>query len=245
MGAQEARQRRRLGQLGGLLALAAAIVVVIVIASGGGSGSDTPALRSGETVAGSRDAAARFAGIAQDGTTLGDPRAPVTLVEFADLQCPFCRDYTASVLPTIVDKYVRPGKVKLEFRNVTFIGTDSIRAGQMAEAVGLQNRLWGFIDVFYANQGSENSGYVTDDFLRRIAGAVPGVDVQRALDERGAPAVDRLLTDATNEWQASGMTYTPAFLLGSSGGTLAPFETREITPEAFSRALDDAIARAR
>lgn len=240
--AARARQRTRLFQLGGALALAAAIIVVIVIATGGGD-DKTPQKRAGESVAGQRDAIALFQGIEQRGTSLGDPRAPVTLVEFADLQCPFCRDFSLQVLPSIVNDYVKTGRIKLEFRDLAFLGTDSTRGAQMAESVGLQDRLWEFIDIFYANQGQENSGYVTDEFLTRVAGAIPGVDVQRAMDDRGTARVQRLLTEAQNEATANGISATPSFLIGPTGGTLEPLEVQELTVDAFKSRIDPVIER--
>src|SRR6185436_17990286 len=179
--AAQTRRRQRLWILGGALALAAVVVVVIALASGG---SDTPKKKAGEVVPGQTEANALVAGIPQRGIVLGDPRAPVTFVEFADLQCPFCREYTQRTMTTLVNEYVRTGKMKMEFRNVAFIGTDSARAAQMAAAAGLQNKLWPFIDIFYANQGEENSGYVTDEYLTRIAKAVRGLDVQQAMTDR-------------------------------------------------------------
>lgn len=234
------KQRQRLWLLGGGALIAAVIVVAIALASGG---DDTPELRSGETVPGQIEANERFAGIPQDGITVGDPRAPVTFVEFADLQCPFCRDYSTQVMPTLVD-YVRNGDVKMVFRNVAFLGTDSARAAQMAAAAGLQNKLWEFVDVFYINQGQENSGYVTDEFLRRIAGAVRGLDVERAMEDRGLPAVQRQLEEATTEWQTSGFTGTPSFLLGPTAGRLDALEIQSFDPAEFTTAIDRALAQA-
>lgn len=238
--AARSRQRQRIWLLGGALALAAVIVVAIAIATGG---DDSKQLKRGESVAGQSEAAALFAGIPQDGITLGDPRAPVTLVEFADLQCPFCRDYTAQTLPTLVSEYVRTGKLKMVFRNVAFIGDDSLRAAQMAGAAGLQNRLWEFIDVFYANQGTENTGYVTDEFLRRVGGGVRGLDVDRAMADRPLPEIQRQLNEAQVEWQTSGFQGTPSFLLGPTGGTLEAYDVRSFDPGEFAAAIDRVLAQ--
>lgn len=241
--AAAARQRRRLWQLGGVIALAAIVVAVIVIASSSGGSTDKPKLKAGESIPGQTETAALLAGIHQDGITLGDPKAPVTFVEFADLQCPFCREYTTTIMPQLITRYVRTGKVKMVFRNVAFIGTDSARAGQMAAAAGLQNKLWPFIDLFYANQQEENSGYVTDDFLRKVGGGVKGLDVTQALGDRGLPKVQKQLDDAQNEWQSNGFSGTPSFLLGPTGGTLSPLPVTRFELGQFTPAIDKLLSK--
>lgn len=240
--AARARQRKRLFQLGGALALAAAIVVVIVLATSGGD--DGPTLQEGESIAGQTEAIARYRGIPQRGVALGDPRAPITLVEFADLQCPYCGDFAQHVMPTIVDDYVRDGQVRIEFANLAFLGTDSVRGAQMAAAVGEQGRLFEFLEIFFANQGAENSGYVTDDFLRDVAGAIPGVDVEQAMDARGSSSVQRVLEDAQQRADEHGITGTPSFLVGPTGGELEPFSPRALDVAEFTQMLDEQLANA-
>src|SRR3954451_11318426 len=142
--AQAREQRKgRLWQLGVALATAAAVVTVAILVG----------MAKEKKVAGPE----LFSGIPQQGIVLGSPTAPVTMTEFADLQCPVCREYTAAVLPSLVRKYVSTGKVKMVFRDLAFLGDDSIKAGRAAAAAGAQNRLWQFIDVFYGEQGDENS----------------------------------------------------------------------------------------
>ena len=157
--------------------------------------------------------ASLFAGIPQHGTTLGDPNAKVTLSEFADLQCPFCQQFTAAQLPAVVRDYVRTGKVRLEFRNLSFIGPDSQKAARFAAAAGLQGKLFDFVDRFYANQQTENSGYVTDEFLRKVAGEVPGLNVDKAFADQSSPAVVQQLTKADTAAKAQGVDSTPTFVL--------------------------------
>lgn len=238
--AARARQRQRLWILGGVAALAVVIAIVAVLASSSGNGKKR--LQAGERVPGQNETAALFAGIPQRGIQLGNPRAPVTMVEFADLQCPYCRQYTEQSLATLVTRYVRTGKVTMIFRNVSFIGTDSARAAQMAGAASLQNKLWPFIDLFYANQQEENTGYVTDDFLRRIGGGVAGLDVTRAMSDRGLPVVQRMMDDAQTQWQSNGFSGTPSFLLGPTGGRLDALDVKTLDPRAFTPAIDKLLA---
>ncbi|HXE46343.1 MAG TPA: thioredoxin domain-containing protein [Conexibacter sp.] len=240
--AARARQRQRLWVIGGALAIAVVVVVAIAIASGGGS--STPKKRAGEVIPGQIESNALFAGIPQNGITLGDPRAPVTMVEFADLQCPYCREYTQQSLSTLVTTYVRTGKVKMIFRNVAFIGNDSLTAAKMAAAVGLQNKLWTFIDLFYTNQQEENSGYVTDAFLQRIASGVKGLNVARAMSDRNGPKLQRQLDEAQAQWTSNGFSGTPSFLVGPTGGTLSAVNVRSLGPADFSAAIDKALASA-
>jgi protein-disulfide isomerase len=241
--AVRARQRQRLWILGGVLALIAVIVVIIAIAAGGDSdtGAGTKATKSNESLPGQVEANERFAGIPQDGITLGDPRAPVTMVEFADLQCPYCRQYTESVMPTLVAEYVRSGKVKMVFRNVTIIDQDSHLAAEMAAAAGLQGKLWQYIDIFYANQGEEHSGYITDAFLEKIGNAVRGLDVDRAMADRKQTKIQTQLAQALTEMQINGFTGTPGFLVGPTGGRLEAVKFTSFTPGPFRDAIDAAL----
>jgi protein-disulfide isomerase len=88
-------------------------------------------------------------GIPQSGTALGSPKAPVTLVEYADLQCPYCAEWTHRAFPALVDQYVRQGKVRIVFRGLSFLGPDSDRALRATVAAGRENRLWHVVEGLY------------------------------------------------------------------------------------------------
>ena len=155
--AAKQRKQRIWALAGGSVLLAAIVVVALIVISSGGSdegGSD-----NGDV--------AVFDGIQQSGFELGDPKAPVTMVEYADLQCPFCRQYTADVLPDLVEKYVKTGDLRMELNLLTFIGSDSETLAKAAYAAGAQDRMWQWADVAYARQEAENSGYATSDFVDR------------------------------------------------------------------------------
>src|SRR3954469_21314580 len=160
----EPDRRQRLLQLGaGAVFLAiVAVVVLVVVASSGGSGGDTKIEEAAEVNT-------LLAGIPQEGMLLGDLKAPVELIEFGDLQCLFCKGYSKEILPPIIESQVKQGKLKIDFRNFTIIGPQSVPAGAAAIAAGEQNRGWSYIELFYRNQGEEDSGYADDEFLEAIA----------------------------------------------------------------------------
>jgi protein-disulfide isomerase len=229
---QAGGRRRRLTRLGAVLGAAAAAVAVLVAVS---AGSGRPAASSSGPAAGADATRTLLAGIPQHGIVLGDPKAPVRVVEFADLQCPFCREYTLTVFPGLVRRYVRPGKVRLEFRALAFIGPDSVRAARVAEAAGLQDRLWNVVDLAYRNQGRENSGWATDATLRGVAAAVPGLDAGRVFAQRDGAAVTATLNAAARAAQRSGVTGTPTFLVGR-GSALQAVDAAGL-PAAIAAAL--------
>jgi len=199
-------------------------------------GSTTP--EPGLSVSGAAETAKLFRGIPQKGQTLGNRNAPVTMIEFADLQCPFCRDFALEGLPAIVREYVRPGKVKLVFAGLAFIGPDSETALRATYAAGLQDRLWNFLDLLYRNQGPENSGWVTDALLRAAAKAVPGLDVGALLAARQTTEVDNALLAAQQQATSAKVNSTPTFFAGPTGGTLNQINVTSLAPSAFRPTLD-------
>jgi protein-disulfide isomerase len=196
----------------GACAVVAAIVVAIAI---GVSQSDSGPTKE-SLAADSADTNALLDGIPQQGIELGSQAAPLTLTEFADLQCPFCRRYSEKVFPTLVREYVRTGKLRMVFRGLSFIGADSIVAARAAGAAAQQNRLWQFVDVFYKNQGDENSGYVRANFLRQI-GAAAGLDVLRLERDATSQAVQQQLSEANGEAHRFDVKSTPTILLSKAG----------------------------
>jgi protein-disulfide isomerase len=235
--------RRRLLLLGGAALAALAIVVVaIVVSQGGADGNGSTAGGADRSVAAQRQEMRRlFGGIPQDGVDLGRADAPATLIEFADLQCPFCAQYAVESLPQVIRDYVRPGRLRLELRLIAFIGEDSERGAQMAAAAALQDRSWQFSDLFFHNQGAENSGYATDAFLRQLARATPDLRVERALSERNGAAAASIVRGAAARATRLGVDSTPTFYL-RRGDRVQPLEPAGLDPQAFTAALDQALA---
>jgi protein-disulfide isomerase len=225
-------RERRLWLLGGAAALAAVIVAVAIVISQGGAEDDEPSPAPQSDAPAQAQAEDPLEGIPQDGVFLGDPNAPATVIEFADLQCPFCAEFATGALPDVIDQYVRTGDVRLELRLLAFIGPDSERARQVANAAALQNRLWEYTDLFFANQGAENSGYATDAFLQRLARQTPGLDVDQLAEDYAGPEAEALTRQAERLARRLAVDGTPSFYLVRGGG-----EPQQIEIEALGEAL--------
>jgi protein-disulfide isomerase len=235
--------RNRLLLLGGvLLAALAAVAVAIAISQGGAEDEEEPPPGGGRPQASQTEEVEQlFGGIPQQGVVLGDPDAPATLVEFADLQCPFCAQYALETLPTVIDRFVRPGQLRLELRLLRFLGPDSERGAEVAAAATLQNHGWEFSELFFRNQGPENSGYATDQFMRRLARATPGLDVNRVSADLDSPAARRLIQQADRQSNRLGVEGTPSFYLRRAGGRPEPLEVTSLEPDAFVAELEGAL----
>jgi protein-disulfide isomerase len=216
---------------------AGAIAVGLVIASQVGGGGDKKTAPPAQA-AGAVESVALLRGIPQSRNVLGHADAPVTLIEFADLQCPYCAEYATNVLPAIVKEYVRTGKVRLEFHGLAFVGPDSDTALRSVFAAGLQNRLWHVLDLLYRNQGAENSGWVSEDLLRSIGASVPGLQTDKMLADRTAPSISTWKTDDQSMADAAGINSTPSFAVGKTGQPLRRLQVTALDPAAFRPALD-------
>ena len=211
------------------IAIAAAVALVAVALVGRGD-SSAPATET---------PVVDLAGIPQDGRTLGAPGANVTLVEWADPQCPACRFYTEEFFPTVVDEYVRPGRVQTEFRGFPFIGDDSVKAYRFLLAAGEQDKLWDLQEAMYRNQGGENDGWVTDDLIRELGAEIPGLDVDRLFVDAERADIVAEAEGAEAAAEAAGIAGTPTLQLAI--GDDEPYTIQVADVDQLRAALDDAL----
>lgn len=236
-------RRQRLTILGGLLvAVVVVVVAAIAISSGGSKDNSSGGGGDASSIQGAADTEAMLKGIPQKGITLGKASAPVTIVEFADPQCPYCKEYTLNEMPKVIQDDVRTGKAKMELRYLTFIGPDSIKAASVLQASAAQNKFWNASDVFYRNQGEENSGYVTDDFLTGVLDAA-GADSASAIAGAGDPSVTQALGEAKTLASKYAVDSTPTILVGPTGGDLKKIDGTP-TADAISKLVDASAAKA-
>jgi protein-disulfide isomerase len=202
-------RRQRVLQLaaGGVFLAIIAVVVIIIVAGSGSSGGDSSNLVEKEEVA------KLLKGLPQEGTTLGDKNAPVKLYEYGDLQCSACKYYSEEVLPDIIENQVRKGEASITFRNFTIIGPDSIPAGEAALAAGAQGKGWSYIETWYRNQGGENSGYVTEDFVESMAKYVGVPNVPKFMDEWEREKYKQQVEKTSSAAEEFGFSATPSFAI--------------------------------
>jgi protein-disulfide isomerase len=212
-----------------------AVAVLIVISQSQSSGGDAG------NIAGKEDVDRLLNGIPQERLVLGRPSAAATLVEFGDLQCPVCKGYSEEVIPRVIEGAVRHGEAMLDFRNYTIIGPESIPAGAAAIAAGRQGQGWNFVELFYRNQGEEDSGYVTDEFLTAVARAAGVSDIGQWNRDRKSETILAEVKETAAEARSLGFTGTPSFAVeGPSTSGLEP-----LGPPGSATDLEAAIAAAR
>jgi protein-disulfide isomerase len=214
-------RRQRLIKLGSAVAFLAiaAVLVAVVISQSQSDGGDASNVKDAALVSD------QLQGIPQNGMVLGKPEARTTLIEFGDLQCPVCAQYAEQVIPDVIAGPVRRGEAKIDFRNYVIIGSESTDAGAAAIAAGKQGRGWNFVELFYRNQGFENTGYVTDEFLTAVARGAGVPDIAQWNADRESKAVLDEVSRTTSQASSLGFTGTPSFAVQGPDGALGPIGT--------------------
>ncbi|MHB1808438.1 MAG: DsbA family protein [Solirubrobacteraceae bacterium] len=252
--ASGAARRRRLTQLGGVVVAVIVVIVVIVIATGGGKGAPgevkTPTSKH-ELSTARNEVVSLLKGVHQEGSVLGDPKAPVTVQYFGDLECPVCQQFTLSSLPHIIESDVRTGKAKIEYISFSTATGNAENAGAepkgtfenqqaAAYAAGKQHLGWYFIELFYHEQGKEDSGYVTEKFIQGIAEQVPGLNLSSWSSDRANQALVNEVFEGEKAANRNGFTGTPSFMIGKSGGKLTQYSPSSLTE---SQPFEEVIAK--
>lgn len=105
--------------------------------------------------------------------TMGNPNAPIHIIEYGDFQCPYCLKFWAETEPQLIEEYVNTDKVYFEYRSVgAFLGAESGWAAEGAYCAGDQSRFWEYHDTLYTNWTGENVGDFTKEKLVKYAKAL-------------------------------------------------------------------------
>ncbi|HEY3828461.1 MAG TPA: thioredoxin domain-containing protein [Solirubrobacteraceae bacterium] len=243
--AAQAARRKRMIQLGSVIGAVVVIIVVILAATSGGS-SKSGLAKGKQANAEVATVSSLIKGIPQSANVLGNPKAPVTLKYFGDLECPICKEFTLGALPPLIEKYVRSGKLKIEYLSLETAThePETFRTQQIAAyAAGKQNLAWYFIELFYHEQGAEDTGYVTENYLQGLAQQVPGINLPNWSAARNDPALAEQVTSDGQLANQHGFTGTPSFLLGKTGGSFTVLENPNLEqPSDFESAINKLLS---
>ena len=142
----------------------------------------------------------------------GDPDAPVTIIEFADFQCPYCGRFFAQTEPQINEQYMQSGKVRFAYFNFAFLGPESQWAAEAAECASDQNKFWEYHDKLYATQSGENQGAFSKDNLKTFADEL-GLDTSAFDACLDSGKYTQLVQDDSSLASSIGVRSTPTFLI--------------------------------
>jgi protein-disulfide isomerase len=243
--AEQAERSRRIRMLGGVLLVAVAVIAVVIAVSSSGGGTPKPV--KANTAASKAVVTAvsnELAGIPESGETLGSPSAPVTITEYADLECPVCDSFAlptnrnnsdgqpgSGYLAQLINQYIRPGKAKIVYRSLeTATGngpnaSEWVPQQEAAYAAGLQDKAWYYIELFYYEQQSEGSAYVNQSYLQGIAQQVPGLSYSSWAANSRSSALAAQVTSDGQSAQAKGFVYTPTLVIQGPKGQAQPIQS--------------------
>jgi protein-disulfide isomerase len=243
---QAAERSKRLKLLGGAVGLVV-LIVAIVLAAGAFKSDPTDKASVTNDVKGVQETKELTSGLQQKGTVLGNPDAPVTIHEFADVKCPVCQQFEVTSQKENVDKLVRTGKANLQVHLVNIIddnaGTSDGAMGRIAaNNLAAKNKFFDFLSTLYYNQKAETDSWIDEDSLKKIAAEVPGVGAD-AINTRETPASRALAAEADDKFTALKAGGTPAFFVQARG-------TRAYTPvdssvDAIAAGVDEAAKSAK
>jgi protein-disulfide isomerase len=224
---ERARRQQRIRMIGGTVLVAVIVVAaLVVINSGGKKGGIQTGTKANATVTAVNSL---LGGISQNGSTLGNANAPVTMTYYGDLKCPVCQAFTLQGgFPQLVANDVRSGKVKVQyaaFCTATCSGPDpnEFPTQQVAAlAAGEQEKFWQFAELFYRQQESETDAYVTESFLDRIARQISGLNFAQWKTDRNNPSLTSEVTSEQNTARQIGVSGTPTLIFkGPKGQAVA------------------------
>ena len=172
----------------------------------------------------------------RQGTTLGNPDAPLTIVEYSDFQCPFCRKAGLEIMPQIEAEYVATGKAKLVWKQFPIEGEESVWAAEASECAAEQNAFWEYHDTLFLNRTGINVGTFVITNLKVIAKELDlDTEAFNACLDQGRYR-DKVATDYA-EARRREVTGTPTFFVGQTKVVGAkPYS-------AFKEAIDDELAK--
>ena len=148
-----------------------------------------------------------------DFNAAGDPEAPITITEYSDFQCPYCRIFYERTETALMEQYVETGKAYFVYRSVGgFIGPESRDAAEASYCAGDQGKFWEMHDILFSNQTGENVGAYDSRRLELMADEI-GLDRSLYDDCMSSGKYSDLVEQDAKDATAAGIQATPSFLI--------------------------------
>jgi protein-disulfide isomerase len=196
-----------------LLGLGLVGVIGAIYSISVGSGGPQP-----QPIGGVNDVQRIFGGIFQTGAYLGPDDSETTITVFNDLQCGPCADFEIDTIDPLVEEYARTGTAQFEFRHFSLAPNDTTLAAIAAEAAGLQERQWQYIDTFFRNIDATRTRAIDEQFLREVAAAVPELDPDQWATDFNSPEAENLVRDDAMLAAELKLPAEPAVVVAGPGG---------------------------
>ena len=168
---------------------------------------------------------------------LGSGSAKVTVVEYADYECPYCERWYTTVMPDLKSKYIDTGKIKFVYQDFAFLGPDSNTLAEGSHCAADQGKFWQYHDYVFTHQGQENSGWGTPDKVKAIAAAMGGLNTSQFNQCLDSGKYKQEVLNETSAGKTYGVNGTPTiFVNGTAIVGAQPAST-------FTAAIDAALAK--
>lgn len=234
------RWRERWRQLAAVAVIVVAALAAIVVTAGGSS--DPPRPGSREANATAQAITVLLAGIPQSANALGEPKAPITLKWYGDLECPFCKEFALGALTTLIARWVRTGLLRIEYLSMETATREpkAFPTQQVAAlAAGMQGKMWNYIETFYHEQGEEDTGYVTENYLHHLASQIPGLTLSLWSEDRHDAVLASQVIAERQAARRAGYRGNPTFLIGLTNGGMYKLKSRSLTnPTPYNQAIE-------
>ena len=238
-------ERRKSPVIPSIVALVAAVLLGVTLVGAWGGDEEGPSADGTSSSAGSADQ-----GKAPDATweqlvrrepddpmARGDVDAPVVMLAYSEFQCPFCGKFARDTEPSLVEKYVEDGTLRIEWRDFPYLGPESGTAAEAGRAAAAQDKFWEFQTAMYADQPPPNSGKIDEDYLVDVADRI-GLDLDQFREDLASKAAKQGVATDFAEGQAIGVTGTPAFVI--NGVPVIGAQPLEV----FEKTIEQAAAEA-
>ena len=143
---------------------------------------------------------------------LGNPNAPITMVEFGDYQCTFCSKFFHETENSIITNYIKTGKVKILFKDYIILGQDSINAANAAHCANDQKSFWKYHSMLYNNWAGEDTGWADLAHLHEFANTL-GLDMDVFSTCMSDLKWNELVNLSSIDGQKLGVSGTPTFFV--------------------------------